>query len=420
MKVRIKSGGKQNLDVLLDKLKSISTYDEINNRVNYSAFERTELDWIFLSIIDFGSSLSIESKKHILENSFKELVISDKFDKNYFIDQIEIQINKHNRRKEQTFYLLTTLSISNLPFRKVKLGDSVIRIHGKQYPKKFKNHRTNFLKSHKLDQDNNTYTKVSVEVRSKDFKDAYESSFMQFESFRAFLCLLLNHQLEIRFLDRDLKPINKVRQGIISTVHTSDGDTADENHYWYVPDYKEAKLITLDRKKKENIKKIVRWMISRYNKCKPKHQETIGKALVNYAGAFDESNKYICFIRLWTVLEILLNTDQNDLLIKRCTAKFGAKYKDFEKQRLEGLRLYRNEYVHQGDTGLDPITACFNVQFYIYNLILKYNLQFAGFFKNIEEANLFLDNYTPDLNELKSRRKILNKAISVKEKKYER
>lgn len=417
MKVRIKSEKNQNLDVLLDKLNTISTLEK-KDIVNY--FEHMELEWNFLSIIDFGSSYSIESKKRILGNTFKILVKNNRFEKNYFLEQIEIQINHHNRKNEETYFLLTTLSISNLPFRKIILGESIIHIHGKQFPKDFMNHRSTFFKSNNIKPENKNFTKVSVEVKSKDFKDAYEKAYQFLENFRSFLCLILNSPLEIRLYDPLLEPINKVRQGMTSTLHTAKGNPVDKNYYWYVPDYKEAKVLKLDSKKKENIKKSVRWMISCYNKCKPKHQETIGKALNNYVGAFDESNKYICFLKSWTVLEILSNTDQNDLLIKRCTAMFGAKDKAYQKQKLEGLRLYRNEYMHEGDNGLDPMIACFFVQSFIYILFVEYNFKYCGFFENIDEANLFLDSYTPDLKELKTRKKILDKAIYIKEKNTKR
>jgi len=416
MKAKIKSARKQNIDVLLDKLQSISTLEK-NNTVSFAAFDYTELEWTFLSIIEFENSLSTESRKQILSKTLRTLVKENRFEKNYFLEQLEVQINHHNNKEEKTYFLLTSLSIASLPFRKLTLGEGIIYIHGKQFPNVFKKHRNTFIKSHDIEPENNNLTKLSIEIKSRDFKDAYEKSFQIFDIFRSLLCLLLNSQLEIRFGERTSKPINKVRQGFVSTLHTSDGNLAHKNYYWYVQDYREAKILELDNKKNENLKTNIKWLISCYNKCKPKHQDTIGKALINYVGAFDENNKYICFLRAWTVLEILSDTDQNDLLIKRCTAMFEEKNIAYQKQKLESLRLYRNVFVHEGGDGLDPMIACFNIQFFIYTIIVNYNFYFSGFFDNIGEACLFLDNYSPDIRELKKRKKILDRALLMKMKK---
>jgi hypothetical protein len=418
MKAKIKFENKQNLQVLLDRLKSSSGLKE-NDQVSYTYFDFFELEWIFLSIVDFGSPLSIESKKQILGRTFKSLLINNRFDKSYFFEQIEIQINNHYNRNEETYFLLIALSVSNLPFKKILIGESAIHIHGKKFPKKFISHRNSYFKLHDFKPENKEFTKISIEIKSKDFKDAYEKSFRYFEIFRSLLCLSLNSGFEIRFDERTLRPINRVRKGVISTLHLFDGNPADKDYYWYEQDYKEANIIELNKADREKIKKDLKSLILSYNKCKPKHQEIIGHALNNYVSAFDESNKYICFLKSWTVLEILLNTDQNDLLIKRCTAMFNEKNKPYQKQLLEALRLYRNEFVHEGDNGMDPMLACFRVQSFIYYIIVNFNFRYSGFFNNIDESNLFLDNYSPDIKELEIRKKIIDKALLIK-KKYER
>ena len=44
--------------------------------------------------------------------------------------------------------------------------------------------------------------------------------------------------------------------------------------------------------------------------------------------------------------------------------------KPYLKQKLEGLRLFRNEFIHKGDRGLDSFYACYSVQEFLYNLII--------------------------------------------------
>ncbi len=419
MAVKIKSEKRHNLEILLEKLKGITKLGE-DNKVSFTSIQFDDLEWIFLSIIDFGNSLCTDSKKTILINTIKQLAISNNYEKHHFLNLLDNQIIEHNRKKEKKYYLLTALSIRNLPFRKINIGKCQIIIHGKHFPIEFRTNRNTIVKSHSQKEDQKNFTKVTVVLKSRDYKDAYEQSYQYLEIFRSLLCLVLNSSKEIRFFDRTLKPINKVRQGEIFTLHNEDGTNVDNKTYWYVPNYKEAKILELNNEKREKLKSTIRLLVKRYNKCKVKHQDSIGKALKIYVSAFDENNKYICFLQAWTVLETLLNTDQNDILIKRCIAMYNIKSRPYEKQMLESLRQYRNEYVHEGDNGLDPLNACFNIQIYIFNLIVKFNLMYSGFFNNIEEANLFLDNYSPDLKELKTRKKIIDKAINLKEKNTKR
>lgn len=419
MIAKIKNKNNHNLKVLLEKLKEITKIGE-NNKISFYAFEFDTLEWMFLSIIDFGYSLSIESRKNILTKTFRAIAAENNYDSENFLNQLNTQIKLNNNREEKTYYLLTSLSVKNLPFRKINIGSCQISVHGKQFPKKFKKSRNKIFISHKLDKKNEYHTKISIEIKSKDFKDAYEQSFQYLEVFRSLLSLFLNSSFEISFGSRSQKPINKISHGEIITLHNADGTNANDKYYWCILDFKKVPVLSINDEKRKSLKKDIRWSISSLNKCKEKHQNTISKALKLYVNAFDEYNKYTCFLESWTVLETLLNTDQNDLLIKRAIAMYDSNAKAFEKQQLECLRQYRNEYVHKGGDGLNPLIACYQLQTLIFNIIINFNLVYSGFFNNIEEANLFLDNYNPSLKELATRKKVLDKAIKLKEKNTKR
>ena len=102
MKSIIKHGKKQNLRVLLDKLKGISTIDSANN-VKFDTLEIFELKWIFLSIIEFGCSLSIESKNAIISRTLRNIVIANDYDENNFCNYLNNEVINHNTQKERTF-----------------------------------------------------------------------------------------------------------------------------------------------------------------------------------------------------------------------------------------------------------------------------------------------------------------------------
>lgn len=419
MIAKIKNKKNHNLKILLEKLKEITKIGN-DNKISFYAFEIEILEWMFLSIIDFGYSLSIESRKSILTKTFRKIALDDNYDSEYFLNQLNTQIRLNNNKEEKTYFLLTSLSVKNLPFRKVNIGNCKIKIHGKQFPEKFRTSRNAIFKSYSLNNKNEYHTKLSIEIKSKNFKDAYEQSFQFLEVFRSLLCLFLNSSFEISFGSRSQKPINKISHGEIFTLHNADGTNANDKYYWCILDFKKVSILSINEEKRKTLKSDIRWSISSLNKCKKKHQNTISKALKLYVNAFDEYNKHTCFLESWTVLETLLNTDQNDLLIKRAISMYHLDAKAFEKQQMECLRQYRNEYVHKGGDGLNPLIACYQLQTIIFNIIIKFNLEYYGFFNNIEEANLFLDNYNPSLKELETRKKVLDKAIKLKEKNTKR
>ncbi|HCE58261.1 MAG TPA: hypothetical protein DER09_10640 [Prolixibacteraceae bacterium] len=296
MTVKFKSGNKHNIEVILEKLREITKLDE-NQKVSYSTLAFFQIDWMLLSIIEFNHSLSIEIKGNILRQSLTQLAIDKNYTKDYLLEQIEINLEKHFRKKEITYILLAALSIKNLPFRKIKIGQSEIRIHGKQFPKVFREQRKEIQVKRQLKKENKNYTKVSVKIKSKDFKDAYERAIESLEVFRSLLCLTQNSNIEIRFEERSSKPINKIALAEILTLHFENGSSPDANYFHFIPDYKDSKIIELNGEKRENLKHNINWLINSFNKCKPKHQLTIQKALNLYVSAYDESNKFICFLR---------------------------------------------------------------------------------------------------------------------------
>jgi len=414
MPAKFKAEKSIDTNILFKKLKDISKIDK-DNKVTFQGIEYETLEWIFLSLIDFSGLYSIESKKIILYRTFSNLIIENRFDIIFFYESLNNQIKHHNKKQETDYYFLTSLSIKELPVRRITIGDSQILITGKQFPRKFRNHRNNLFKINFEKIADNDYLKIVVKIKARDFKEGFEKAYQSLEVFRALLCLFLNSFFELRIDSNTINPINKIRQGQFSSLHLDNGTCAND-YYWYEPTFIATKLLEFKLEKSGVIKTSIIGLVKKYNACSDKHKGSLTKALKMYVSAFDESNKYICFLRSWTALECILNTDQNDLVIKRCVALYDVDQKLFEKQILEALRIYRNEFVHQGEDALNPLVACFKIQELIFKLIFNFNFRFAGFLNTIEESTLFLDNYTPDLNELKKRKKILDKAIELKEK----
>ena len=413
MEPKIKSGKTQNLKILLKKFKDIASIDKDGCLV-YTSFEFFIIEWIFLSMIEFGSDLNVASKRSILSSSIKKVIEDNNFDENYFIEQVISFAGEHNRIEEKEYILLTAISVSKLPFRVIKLGESIIQIHGRQYPALFKKSRETVLKKNSFKKEKISLTKLTVKVKAKDYRDAYSKAFDCLEIFRAFLCLFLNPSFELRFAQREAKPLNKILRGEVATLHTLDGQMANEKFFYFLRDYKDPEIVILDNRQQDFLRKTLKRCFKQFNNCRPKLQTTLSKALVSYVDAFDETSMHAAFIKTWRAIEVLTKTDQNDILIKRCLSLYNKDGKDIERLMLEAIRIFRNEYIHEGNVDQDPSLACYHLQGIIYNLVVRYNLHLSGFFNSIDDSVIFLDNMQLDKSLLVNRKRIIDKALKSK------
>ena len=133
-----------------------------------------------------------------------------------------------------------------------------------------------------------------------------------------------------------------------------------------------------------------------------------------YVNAFDEKDKHTSFLKGWTALESLLDTHDNQLIIKRCLSVFKKGDRGYQKAILEGLRNRRNLFVHENDTKINSLINCYHVQNYIYSLIRANNLRFYKEIENIQEANELLDYRRISNKEISSKRKLLRQVSSIK------
>ncbi len=406
------------LKLLLREIESITTVKE--NRVSYDAIGIYELESILESHIKFPKNLSNQSKQSIIQQTIKRVAIIG-FDDKEFKKILKEETKKHFSKKEQYFFLLTSLSIDYLPFRTIKINNSEITIKGKYYPKEFNRIRNKLLKKSGENIPNDNFIKVIVKTKGKNFADVFKESLKDLDVFRAILNLLINPNMQIN-LGSDENPINRIRLGRFLTMHLEDGNTVNEYDYWWEPNFYD-KIWELTHEHKVHIKKSINWYLKRINLSNHKFNESICYSLGLYVNAFDEPNKQSCFLKVWTSLETLLASHQNETIINRCLTIYDDKSKAMQKQILEALKDYRNDFVHEGiEASKENLsTYCHKIQSNIL-YILRYNhLKFYSLFRNIAEANAFLDKRRLDVKVQKSElemfktigRKINNKVNNI-------
>ncbi len=366
-------------------------------------FKYEKIVSILKSLLKFNVIISSFSKKQIIQNSLNTVALNNIENSEEFLKIVNFEFKNYYKGKpEVQYYLLCSLSVTELPFDSTKINDSIITFTGPNYPDKFIESRSRLYQKRYNESEENKSLKLIVSVKERDFQDAFEKALGDLEVFRALLCL---QTLDWRF-PIHTKPINQVLYGGLFTLHHENGENVDDNFYWYDPNHESARLFDINKINMELLKKQTEFLILKLNSCLPKHSKTIKSVLNQYVSAYDQVNKDSCFLKAWTALENLLDTHRYDMLINRCVITY--KNPDFSKVELESLKTCRNELVHEVnlDNGDRPeiLTNCYIIHNFIFRQI-SLNLQYAGKIQSMSEYADYLDYLSnrKDIDELENK-----------------
>lgn len=180
-----------------------------------------------------------------------------------FLTAVNAELSERLATKEQTYFLLTSLSIDNrdVPKKLSLAGAEVVFMPTANYPTRFKS-RTELLHSYKVPvpPEPNSYCRVVVKVKAKTAQVAVNRALRAVDLQRALWCLMENPQMQLAFGGSELKPISVVRLGSKHTLHLESGEPAKDG-IWFEPGFKEAGVL---RPNKPNVMQSnSRWALRR-------------------------------------------------------------------------------------------------------------------------------------------------------------
>lgn len=158
--------------------------------------------------------------------------------------------------------------------------------------------------------------------------------------------------------------INKIVPGPIHTVHTLDGKLAMEAAWypWYRIDkvqlFSEQALLSKIEGAAQKIRR--RLIHSAYGR-------DIEHAFVRYTRALDTPEHAVAFARLWTTIEYLADTSDQDSLIRRITFFASEEERRLIELVLRHLRDVRNGLVHV-DASRERSAVREGIEAYLYHL----------------------------------------------------
>lgn len=402
MHLNWKSKKPLNPQAILDKIESLRVSSD-ENKVSFSSFDFHDACASLHSLLDIPKKVAAEIDTGTLVYHALLLAAKDgKLEKSSFIDNLNNLIRSMLGTHNNDYRLLTAISLGKpLPFRRLYVNGTLIRLIDGAFPKKYASRESGFCSRQSgFSISYPGYTNVIVSVKSRTVRGAFTKALDALDLMRAFLCLYSNHAAEL--FPTNILPVNKVRLGQVHTLHYTSGQEVPDE-YWFEPNFY-LSSVYLHRETSLLCKK-TRTHFERLAECP--YADVLTDALLRYVRALDEKDHNYSAVRLWNALEVLLSPGepQYETIVRRCAFLFEER--EYHKQILNHLKEFRNECIHNGAQSNSAKIYCYQLQYYLKRLILFLLYQD---FSSIAQAHEFLD-LPPDEKALLAMRARVQKAI---------
>jgi hypothetical protein len=313
------------------------------------------------------------------------------------------------------YVLVTSLSIVDLPAKSIQVRGctiSSLKERGKKFPppKVLSRHLNGSAFAKHIKSAKYRLVKVTTEGRSK--YDATERALNSLNLLRGLWSLFATYgSWPKRFGAPSRKPLGIIHAGPIHTLHFLDGKPADDNLYWYEPDFTEDQPIFQPAAGWEQLEKRRRRAMKRL--AAVNYRQDLENLLIRYAEALDQPNTDIAFLQMWSILEKITDTigGSYDETIKRTVWPFLNQDRLIAKNMLESLRYRRNQYVHSGKSGQESDQMAYMVKSFVDPHLLR--LIFNPFnVHSLEKYGEFLALPT-DATVLEQKKGMLTRALKV-------
>jgi hypothetical protein len=375
--------------VVLEKISKIMTVNK-DGSISFSGFEYLEIKATLYNMISFPDTLTSIQNNSLVDAAIIKAAKND-LTAETLMAELKSLFEKELSKTPKKYHLLTSLSIkAPLPQKEVTIGQSKIRFVNGDFPQKYDCRNEIFVqakrKSIEFVSPPSEYMNVIVSTNAKSEHKATSQCLNDLDLLRAIWSLEINSGMEL--IGNKWSPINKIRLSNIQTLHKKSGENIDIDTYWFEPNYKHTKLVSINSKDLKIISKNSKWVIKQLSKCK--YSDKLENALIRYVRALDESDQNVALLHIWGALESLTayETNNKDKLPRRCAYLFNEY--EYHKQILENLRDYRNQSVHSGDRNEEAKSYCYQLQGY-FKMIMFFHLHRVEEFNTLEEANNFLD-----------------------------
>ncbi len=322
----------------------------------------------------------------------------------------------HFQKPVAEYILITYLSVEKLPFSKVTIRECEISGLARR-PKKFPfpkpllgRSRDPLLTQHIQSTE---YCPVRIKTNGRTIQEAVDKALDALNYLRGVWTFFATFgRKTLHFSSPRRNPIGVIHCGPVHTLHHPNGTLVDDV-YWFEADYVMEQKLFVPRNGWDEIEENRRWTFKNIKKLP--YADDLVAIFARYAAALDHSNLDLAFLQVWSILEKVTNTigGRYDETISRAIWIYVDR--QIAKERLEYLRLRRNQYVHSARSSAASEEVGYMVKSFVDPHLLRL-IQNDFEVESLEEYGEFLSLPT-NLSDLKARRRKLDTAIQLRDKK---
>jgi hypothetical protein len=273
------------------------------------------------------------------------------------------------RQTPNEYILVASLSIKAFPGKKIAIRGCEITPLARREPRyplpkvlQSAQHRNYFAEHLK----NSRYQLVKVSCSGRTVYEGVGNALDRLNLLRAlwsFTATYGRHTMRLGGGPR--KPIGVIHTGAVYTLHNPDGSAANDEIYWFDPDYTRDQDLFWDEGKWPKLEADRRWAMRKL--ASVPYKRDMEEILLRYIAALDQANPNVAFLQLWGVLEKITNTvgAKYDETIDRTCWVFGKSFRKVMKETLESLRHHRNRYVHAGNAGHESEDITYRIKSFV-------------------------------------------------------
>lgn len=372
----------------IEKTKSITT----DGSTSFSGFEHTDNVAILTSMLNLNREIpEVECSKIINKAIFiagaKGAISSESI-----LREVSSLESAYLGQSMQPFRLITSLSLV-LPLspKIFNIGASRISIGWRA------NRKTAMARSEVIQSARSTvsgdlpslYTPVAITVTARSKNEAATKALDDLDLLRAIWNLWKNRAYKTRISSGARSPVNAIILGPIHTLHKLNGERATDA-WWYEPGYRGPINVWRDASCVPSMFIFTKSFRNRLRNLP--YQEEIVSALIRYTRALDSRDWNYTFLQLWSVLEQLTGTTQQEshkVTVKRASFVFADT--DYALQTLLHLRAYRNKSIHTGAEAENVEPLMYQLK-QVIEALLIFHAGRSGKFQTMTEAAEFMDS----------------------------
>jgi len=372
----------------VDKTKTVGA----DGRASFHGFAHTEHLSILTSMLRLNREIPDLERRKIVNLSMFAAAASGKVTPDALIAEVSIREKQYLATPKRRFRLVSSISMSTTT------RPLMLRLQRSQLCFGWKpNRSTAAIRSKLVDAAKRTiagdlpthYSAVSALVTARTKHEAVALALDGIDLIRGIWNLWKNRASWIRISSGARTPVNAFILGPIHTLHTPDGKPVADD-WWYEPSYRGPISVWSDETRIIKMLEFARRV--RGSLLRLPYRDTVVSALIRYARALDSREWNDSFLQLWSVIELLTGTTENEshkTTVKR--AAFIYKNRDYATQALLHLRYCRNAAVHSGE-GRENVEPLMYQAKNTVEALIEFHLWHAGQFARLADAAVFLES----------------------------